>query len=266
MSEALFACSQLAWDTEYFGIPSAGVDLSGAIDAAGQDEILRFCDQYDFVTIRNHGNRAENNRWIGLRTNAFLADMNVRFEKKIGCVPEAGGRPAESVPNAGAWDRVYGSECPENRVTIRNFMPANAGIEEIAAKAFRSSRFFNDPRLARDRAEGVYVKWVRSAFDRDDRYFAVCERDGAVAGFSLVSFTDGGTVIELIAVDERFRGQKVGKAMVGALCVFAGERGAQRITVGTQADNVTAVRFYVTMGFQYAGCAAVYHLWTEKGA
>lgn len=274
MSEALFACSELAWDTEYFGVRSGKVDLFDAVDEAGQDEVLRFCAEHEFVTIRNHGSRAENNRWIGLRTNAFLADMNVRFEmksdSKLNCAgsrdsenSSAEGRPVECAPIAGAWERVYGAEDSGNRVRIRNFMPPDEGIEAIAGKAFLNSRFRKDPRLLRDRAEGLHVRWVHNAFERADRFFAVYEREGAVAGFTLVSFPEDGAVIELIAVDERFRGQKIGKAMIGALRAFAEERGVRRIAVGTQADNVTAVRFYGTMGFTYADCAAVYHLWTK---
>jgi len=71
MSSKNFECIPLQWDTDYFGVSSARVTLNGVVDKQGQDKIIEFCKDYDFVTIANIDNIKENNYWIGNRTNAF---------------------------------------------------------------------------------------------------------------------------------------------------------------------------------------------------
>ena len=74
---ANYECFFLSWDTDYFGVNSARVNLTGPIDDEGQDRIIDFCKGYEFVTIANMDNAKENNHWIGTRTNSFLVDMNM---------------------------------------------------------------------------------------------------------------------------------------------------------------------------------------------
>ncbi|MBC8156905.1 hypothetical protein H7X64_01920, partial [Armatimonadetes bacterium] len=87
MSSKNYECKPLQWDTDYFGVSSARVNLSGIVDEQGQKEILEYCKNYDFATISNLGNLQENNYWIDNRTNAFLADMNIQFLKILGDKP-----------------------------------------------------------------------------------------------------------------------------------------------------------------------------------
>ena len=83
MSNNNYECKSLPWDTDYFGISSARVNLKGIINETGQKEILEFCKGFHFVTIFNIGNLKENNQWIGTKTSAFLSDVNVQFEKLL---------------------------------------------------------------------------------------------------------------------------------------------------------------------------------------
>lgn len=78
-----FSCIPLKWDTDYFGISCARVNLTGPATEAEQEEILSFCRSFDFVTLANLNNFSENNFWIGRRTNAFLADVNIQFFKSV---------------------------------------------------------------------------------------------------------------------------------------------------------------------------------------
>ena len=71
----------LKWDTDYFGIKSARVNILDNIDVEEQKEILNFSKKFQFVTISNENNLNKNNYWIGTKTNAFLADINIQLFK-----------------------------------------------------------------------------------------------------------------------------------------------------------------------------------------
>ena len=91
--------------------------------------------------------------------------------------------------------------------------------------------------------------------------FRSTERNGNIAGFILFSLFEDQCVIELIAVDQKFQSQGVGKSMVNAMESTVLERGIRKIKVGTQVNNIKAVKFYISMGFEYVSCGSMYHLW-----
>lgn len=246
MSGETYTCKPLTWDTEYFGVRSARVDLWETINEQAEKEILDFSRDYDFVTICNHENNSHNNHFLGTRTSAFLADVNVQFIKDVK------SDPVREVKN----------------VTITERMSPSERILAIASSAFRYSRFFNDPRLHAEKARGIYHQWVTNAFDKENKFFVMAHDNEDIQGFVLVSIDDATVVIELIAVDESYRGQHVGTRLLTAVETFAKKSGCSDIRVGTQVNNITAIRFYTVFGFRFSSVASLYHLWrkgTDKG-
>jgi ribosomal protein S18 acetylase RimI-like enzyme len=239
MSSKNYECKYLQWDTDYFGVSSARVNLSSIVDGKGQDEIIELCKAYDFVTISNLDNIKENNHWIGNRTNAFLADMNIQFLKVLGDKPDYPG------------EKTY----------VMNDLSENDQIVEIARKSFNYSRFFNDPKLPKEQAKNIYLHWTKCAFGQENKYFVISEREGSVLGFILFAMNGDSSVIELIAVDEKYQGQRVGKALIHIMESFVIDRGIKKIKVGTQVNNISAAQFYSSMGFKYVSCGSIYHLW-----
>lgn len=231
----------LQWDTDYFGVRSARANLSGIIDEQDQKVIIDFCKDYDFVTICNFDNINENNQWIGSRTNAFLADTNIQFLKVLEFKP-------------GFQD--------ENTYVV-NGLSRNEQILDIARKSFNYSRFFTDPKLSREQAKNIYLHWTECAFCQENKYFVVSEREGNVAGYILFSFNEDISVIELIAVDEKYQGQRVGKSLIQKMESYVLDHRIQKIKVGTQVNNISAAQFYNALGFKYVSCASMYHLWKK---
>ena len=229
----------LEWDTDFFRLYSAKVNLYGVVDEEEQDEIIQFCRDYDFVTISNLDNIKENNLWIGNRTNAFLADMNIQFLKILDDKPD------------------YQDE----KTYVLNCLSRNEQIVDIAKKSFNYSRFFNDPKLPQEKAENIYLHWTECAFDQENKYFVVSEREGDLAGYILFSINEDSSVIELIAVDEKYQGQRVGKSLIHTMESFVIDQGIKKIKVGTQVNNISAAQFYNAMGFKYVSCGSMYHLW-----
>lgn len=239
MTSRNYECKQLEWDTEYFGVNSARVNLGGIIDEQGQKEIIEFCKNYNFITIFNLGNVNENNIWIGNKTNAFLSDMNIQFHKILAVKPN------------------YQNE---NTYVVNN-LSRNEQIVDIAKKSFRYSRFFNDLKLPEKQAMNIYLHWTECAFGQESKYYVIAEKEGQVAGYLLFSLNECSSVIELIAVGEKYQGQRVGKSLIQTMESFVMDQGINNIKVGTQVNNIDAVQFYAKMGFKYANCGSVYHLW-----
>lgn len=241
MSENNYECKFLEWDTDYFGVKSARVNLLGDVEEKGQEDILSFCKNYDFVTIANFENRNENNLWIGKNTAAFLVDVNIQFVKELHSLEK---------------------HSDDNTYVINNLLP-NEEILEIAKKSFRYSRFFNDPNLTDNKSQNVYLHWTEGAFQKDSKYFVICEREDKIAGFLLFSSEESFVTVELIAVDEAYQGQGVGKALIKAMESFVLDKDINKIKVGTQMNNIPAVQFYSKMGFTYVNCGSIYHIWND---
>jgi len=234
----------LEWDSRYFGIKCARVNLMGPASEAEQEEIIRLCCEEDFVVLANLHNNNENNLWIGSRTRAFLADINIQLCKQTGT-----GRSIPAIA--------------DSELTICNNFTGYEKLLDIAGEAFRHSRFFNDPYLPAEQAAGIYRQWSRDAFMREDKYFVLCRRKGELAGYLLFSLDkkEGSCLIELVAVARKHTGQGIGRQLLAACEVSCAEQAVSMIRVGTQANNLAAIRLYQSSGFKYSHCNSIYHLW-----
>ena len=244
-----FECIPLDWDTNYFEVNSARVNLKGEIDNSAKDTITDFCKDYEFITISNEGNYNKNNNWIGTKMNAFLADINIKFTKTA---------------NLNIIDAEKNmSKC---NMSINNFYPRNDEILDIAKDAFQFSRFFNDCNLPFMKTSNIYLHWTECAFDKPDKYFAVSEINGKVAGYLLFSIHEKQltSVMELMAVGRSYKGIGIGDTLIKSMDSFIYEKGITQILVGTQLDNIIAARLFLSQGFKYKGCSSIYHLWNNK--
>jgi len=231
----------LDWDTRYFGVKSARVNILGKIYKENLYKILDLCKDFEFITISNGGNSYENNYLIGSCTNAFLTDMNIKFTK-----------------------RIISKPISMNSITeVHNFYSYNDRIIDIAKNSFIYSRFYNDPLLPPNKVKNIYLCWTEGAFSQHDKFFVTTKINDKFAGYILFSidYDNKSISIELIAVDKECRRQNVGKSLIFGLELFAYENGIDKIIVGTQADNTTAIRFYNDCRFLYNGCSSIYHLW-----
>jgi ribosomal protein S18 acetylase RimI-like enzyme len=171
------------------------------------------------------------------RHDFHLVDTNVIFEKKAHPVREAGD---------GAGIRL--AEPADRSATV-----------ELARSSFRYSRFHLDPEIPQETADRIKADWV-------DAYFAgtrghqmvVAEVEGAVVGFlQLLRASDGALVIDLIAVDERYRRRGLG----GEMIAFTESRArvGQCLRVGTQLVNTASIRLYESLAFRMTEAQYVFH-------
>ncbi|MHC8514311.1 GNAT family N-acetyltransferase [Sporosarcina sp. ITBMC105] len=237
-----FDFKSLVWDTNYFGIESAKLSLNGIINDSSKIKLNELMKEFNFITIANFNNLNENNIWLGTLKDVFIADINIQFDKKIN------QKPIEVHPNT----------------EIYNFYNENVKVKKIAEKSFEYSRFTNDPHLPQEKARKIYLHWTNSAFENENKYFIVTKREMEIAGYLLFSVIKDTAIIELIAVDEKFRGSQVGKSLMFKLEEYVFRNKISNIHVGTQMNNITAVNFYSKLGYKYKSCTSVYHKWNKR--
>ena len=138
-----------------------------------------------------------------------------------------------------------------------------AAVKALAAEAFIYDRFHRDPAIGRDTAAQFKAEWAGNYFGgaRGDRMI-VAEDGAGLCGFlQLLRGADGGTVIDLVAVSARSRGQGLAHTMI-ALAANAPGTGALR--VGTQIANLPSLALYAKLGFSIVSASYVLHLHTGE--
>ncbi|MDQ7779236.1 MAG: GNAT family N-acetyltransferase [Planctomycetota bacterium] len=129
----------------------------------------------------------------------------------------------------------------------------------LAGRAFTFSRFHMDPRIGRRAADRLKAEWVRNYFrGRRGDAMVVALVGGKVAAFLLLLRSDDAAfVIDLIAVDRRFRGRGIAAAMIAFAETHC--RGAKRIRAGTQIANMPSIRMYERLGFRVSDADYLFH-------
>lgn len=232
-------------DTKYFGVKSAKVILKKAcVLNSLQDELLYFLEDFEFVVITNQANNPINNCWVGERTKAFLTDINVQLTKNVATTDTNDGSFAE----------------------IMDHVPENDQIIQIAKDSFQISRFLNDPYLPEQKARHIYADITKNAFGKRGRFFVTINHGEQIGGFLLFSMDEAvsSSTIELIATNQNFVRKGVGRSLIQAMEQYVAKTGIKTLQVGTQLNNLAALKFYASYGFLMSECSSIYHYWPSK--
>lgn len=125
----------------------------------------------------------------------------------------------------------------------------------IAQTSFTHDRLhadWNIPSVEADQAKG---EWVRKAFAGDaDRIF-VAEIDNHVVGFIICKVLDGYALIDLIAVDHRWRAHGIGSQLL----TYALHHYGLDMEAGTQERNKEGKGLYERLGFECVKKRRTFH-------
>jgi ribosomal protein S18 acetylase RimI-like enzyme len=232
----------LEWDSRFFGHRVARA-AAETLTASSAKALLDWCEResVDWLYLLAASDDPETVR-LAERHGFHLADVRLELERSA-------GEARTHAVSAG--------------VIIR---PAEAGdlpvLRGIAAVAHTDSRYFHDARVPPDRAAALYEAWIEhSVRDGFADVTLVADVDGRPAGYVTGKLDGRAASIGLIAVGDAARGRGAGTALVQALLAWATERGAERVTVVTQARNVAAQRLYQHAGFVTRSVRLWYHRW-----
>jgi len=74
---------KLDWDSKFFKLKCGKAILHKPLKTNQWDKIRSKFDKYQFISIENRNSEPTNSQLIGKNTNAFLADVNIQFKKKL---------------------------------------------------------------------------------------------------------------------------------------------------------------------------------------
>ena len=236
-----YEIKKLQWDSLFFGINSAKVILNEEITKNEIKEIIENLktNNYKFITIQNINNNSNNNFILKEFNNIFLADVNIQFIKDI--------------------DLKTKIKDVCNEIIIETNVAFNEEILDISKKSFKYSRFIDDKNLKK--GNQVYCEWTKNAFNKSEKYFAIYKHIKKIIGYALFSVFNNELVIELIAIDDKYKGNGIGHKIISSIESYAMQNRINKIKVGTQINNIKAQNFYVSCGFKHNTNHSIYHCW-----
>jgi ribosomal protein S18 acetylase RimI-like enzyme len=138
-------------------------------------------------------------------------------------------------------------------------------VKRIAASSFRFSRFHQDPMILDEDANKIKAEWAANYFrgTRGEWMVVAIGDDSAVVGFlQLLGGRGGELTIDLIAVDERFRGRGAASAMIQYAFRECGSH--EKLCVGTQVVNISSIHLYEKIGLHLESAQYIFH-WHSGG-
>ena len=124
------------------------------------------------------------------------------------------------------------------------------------------SRFARDPAFA-DSAARMYRNWIGMAFSGEHETLAWRDQ-GRIAGILTSKLEPDAVWLELLDVNDGYRGRGIGLALVNAFLARAVATKRPVARVRTQLRNTGAVRTYERAGFGLSRATLVLHWWPRS--
>jgi dTDP-4-amino-4,6-dideoxy-D-galactose acyltransferase len=134
-------------------------------------------------------------------------------------------------------------------------------LDKLAIASGVNSRFKKDPKL-NFKFNELYQKWIRNSLSGDiaSEVF-VCMSAEQEVGLITVKLNDDHARIGIIAVDNKCRGQGIGKKLLHAVKQYCIKNKIYCLRVATQKENLGAVNFYEKNSFSLLSSIDIYHFW-----
>lgn len=226
---AVYYFKFLEWDTDFFGKDSYVLDTGRSVllPSSGIKELVAEKLKGSFVS-------AKVETGLGREEIAFLqalgftyidTEITLRFDK-------GDTRPAIESEGLKIFEVKRSAGLPYEKL---------GGI-------FKYSRFHSDTHIPKEKADEVWIRYIKDYKPSKDKRIFAAEYKGEIAGSILVNHDEGKKIANLffVGVLEKFRGRKIGTSLIRHL---SDKFGDAELTVGTQAANIGALNFYIRNGF-----------------
>lgn len=122
-------------------------------------------------------------------------------------------------------------------------------LRAAAAQAFSQSRF-RAPWFDAADSGRFYAQWIENAVRGtfDNQCLIACDEQGALQGYVSMREVAGDVRIGLLGVLPQAQGKGVGQRLLLAAADWGRVRQLERLRVGTQLSNLTAMRLYLRSG------------------
>lgn len=230
----------LSWDSKFFGYTVA--KISDVIPFVKMNQILTNMRMenvklaYWFIKPTSRDNQ------VAVDNNGVLVDEKVTFTKKLS----------------------------DKDLVIRNKHINSYRKKQIDKKLLsltldsgKYSRFRIDKRFTHSEFKKLYREWITKSVLRKKAFDVLIYSDleELIKGFITLEKSNSTGIIGLIAVDKKYQGKGIGKALVREALSRFQKKGLTNVRVGTQISNNGAVKFYQKLGFAILRVQNVYHFW-----
>jgi len=133
-------------------------------------------------------------------------------------------------------------------------------IKGIAYMTFKDDRFHADRGFKSEKASERYAYWVDNSYRSGDEILYLT-RDGAVAGFSIVTRSGEDAYLSLIGVGEAHKGRGLGMELLAGTCQHVKDEGVRGFSTTLSLNNISALNLYAECGFKFKDPVYVLHKW-----
>ncbi len=139
-----------------------------------------------------------------------------------------------------AWETGLPPQHPHSAAELRDLAPSD--VEAVAAVDHRAFQ-----PIWRHSPRALHLALEQSSYAR------VAVIGGQIVGYQICTATAFGAHLARLAVDPDVQHQGLGRVLVADVLRTFSDRGYGRVTVNTQADNLTSQALYKHLGFQETG-------------
>lgn len=227
---------ELKWDSDFFGYRVGRIKLNHKKEL-DLKKLKVAAREYRLVYVMSTEQLTEIN-------NFKLVDSKVIFTKPL----------AQKEINTNGNNRIVEFD-PE----IHSY----SQLKELALLSGISSRFQTDINFHKGEFQKLYTKWLDRSISKDIAFSVLIRlMEKKVTGFvTLGSENKNVAQIGLIAVSEKFQGQKIGSALIKHCESISVEKGFSYLNVATQKENHSAMKFYHSNDFNIKKVEYIYHYW-----
>lgn len=135
-----------------------------------------------------------------------------------------------------------------------------AVIDHFANTMKKGRRYEKDRRFNQDDVTSLYKKWLENSFFNNyvQEIFLVTYND-TICGFISIKTKDNSAYIDLLAVDEKYRGKKLGSNLLKKALSWIIDKGVKDIYLVTEGENIPANALYQRYNFVISNIDLVFH-------
>jgi dTDP-4-amino-4,6-dideoxy-D-galactose acyltransferase len=237
----------LSWDTEFFGFKVACI-IPNRLSPAKLGQILELLRQQDVSLVYWPSDPSdEESQNAAILFEGFLADKKTLYSIEL--------------KNSSYVLTPMTKNCIEEY----NETVVSADLVDLAIESGTFSRFKLDKRFSPKKIEDLYKMWIMRSVNKTfaDTVF-VARNNGRIVAMVTVSSREQIGAIGLIAVDERMRGNNMGKDLITAAHNWYLAKGCTRGQVTTQGMNHVACKLYERCGYTVERINNYYHFWLKS--
>lgn len=132
-------------------------------------------------------------------------------------------------------------------------------LMKIAKESFIFDRFHSDLKISKNCADLLHAEWIRNACHGFCDMVLVALVNKTPVGFISLNYSQSNKskvgIIDLVAVDAKCRGYKIGQSLVNSSLTYF-KKTVNEVEVGTQLRNLSAWKLYQKVGFKLQGSSA----------